>query len=51
MRGSRLAVSVANAGGVIHGVRVALDGVDGAQAMDEVREISTPVASILARGA
>jgi leucine dehydrogenase len=42
---------VANAGGVIHGVRVALDGIAAAQAMEEVRGIGTRVASILARAA
>jgi leucine dehydrogenase len=39
---------VANAGGVIHGVRVALDRIDAAEALDEVRGIGRRVASILA---
>jgi len=42
---------VANAGGVIHGVRVGLDGIDPAQGLDEVRRIGPRVASILARTA
>src|SRR3954468_24381308 len=42
---------VANAGGVIHGVRAGLDGIDGAQALEEVRAIGARVASILARAA
>lgn len=40
---------VANAGGVIHGVRVALDRIDASQALEEVRGIGMRVASILAR--
>jgi leucine dehydrogenase len=40
---------VANAGGVIHGVRAGLDGIDADQSLKEVRGIGTRVASILAR--